>query len=372
MRTAHVFLWIALVTPLATFGAWGDTHHFEAYAEGQSAPPGTSATSHGPTGTEHTDSDDLLEIHFLDVNQGDSTLIVCPNGKTILIDCGTLPIYRAEPDVARDRLRDALPDDYDRVDLLVITHPDSDHYNMLPYVLHGISIGHIWFVGNIFEYKKETFRANAEGEPSKAENNLRNWLRDIGTDRRTSLRKYYKDPEDTPNPNCDCGDAEVYVLAANVTSTINKRSHVANSRSIVLLVEYGDFQAILPGDATFTTERTTVDRYSDDWLDVEVLKMGHHGSASTSNEEEWLEVVQPEVSISSSSYRKIHGHPRDTVVDRLAEYAVEAPEHALRKWKKYKRLHSDEDTEEAIYSTASSGTIVVTTDGSWYDVSYGD
>ena len=94
---------------------------------------------------------------------------------------------------------------------------------------------------------------------------------------------------------CDCGDADVFILAADIQASRSPK----NARSIVVLISYGDFDVMLMGDATFDTEDAILERYPEDWLDVEVLKIGHHGSSTTSTSLDWAETVQPKLAVAN-------------------------------------------------------------------------
>ena len=91
-----------------------------------------------------------LEIHFINVNQGDCTLISCPNGNKILVDCGSSGC--SDQTGARDHILGELDPDDPELQALVITHPDKDHYNLLPTVLNGVSVENVVMAGKTSEY----------------------------------------------------------------------------------------------------------------------------------------------------------------------------------------------------------------------------
>ena len=72
----------------------------------------------------------LLEIHFINVGQGDCTFVSCPDGENVLIDCGTSG--GGDGALARQYLQKVLGTTTVDIDTLVVTHPDKDHYNLLP------------------------------------------------------------------------------------------------------------------------------------------------------------------------------------------------------------------------------------------------
>ena len=104
-----------------------------------------------------------------------------------------------------------------------------------------------------------------------------------------------------------------------------------------------------------------------------MLKVGHHGSSTTSTSEAWVNVIKPEAAVVSAAYRNRFGHPRKVVVQRLTPSTLAEAEHLMRwGWWENRRTKFENinDFAEAIYSTATNGTIVVTSDGSEYWIDY--
>jgi beta-lactamase superfamily II metal-dependent hydrolase len=303
--------------------------------------------------------DDELEIHFIEVGQGDATLLQLPNGTSILVDGGSLK--DRDPKALKDYLEAELDDD--TIDMLVITHGDADHYNLLPYAVSGITVEHVLYVGAMTDHKAT---ANVTNASSKKYQGFYKWLSNRDTDTRTKLTKSDIDAQDSPsNTLFSSGDVDIYIVAADIRDGTDK-----NTKSIVLLVSYGDFDCLLTGDATFKTEEAIVDKYDDWWLDVECLKLGHHGSKWTSTSQSWVDVVLPEVAVASASLTKKHGHPSEGIRSRLEEKTQAAAAHKIKWWSNSSSGTMHSDYAEAIYSTATNGTIVVTTNGSSFDVDY--
>ena len=303
-----------------------------------------------------------LDIHFIDVGQGDSTLIVCPNGKTILIDIGSKG--GGEPESIRDYIWEQLDPDSPRLDTLVITHADGDHFNLIPFALDGVDVRGVVRVGDYAHFSKM-------GMP--AEYDIQEWLKSV-RDITRKLGPNDFDAPGAPSKRFDCGEADVYVLAADVRDTSDWWK---NTRSIVLKVTFGEFDAILTGDATFLTENAILDRYQQDFLHSELLKVGHHGSRTTSTSDAWAAAVRPMVAIASSGEENKFGHPSLDVVRRLESYLSPWSAHPMISGSGKKgayRWHASNDYTKAMFNTASSGTIVVSAsrDGSFdiYQFSY--
>ena len=162
---------------------------------------------------------------------------------------------------------------------------------------------------------------------------------------------------------------QFYVLAAGVGGD-------KNAKSIVLLLNYRGFEAMLTGDATYKTENVIRSRYGSNpsFIDVDLLKLGHHGSNSSSRTK-FLELVKPEVAVASAAHGSNHQHPRKKVIDRVAEFTVATTEHNIR-WgvkepmMRHAVLEDKDDYDEAVYGTSSSGTIVVTSNGTTFKVAH--
>jgi competence protein ComEC len=296
------------------------------------------------------------ELHFINVAQGDSTLIVCPNGNRILIDAGNLP--RTKP---RTNAVVARGSEYIRQHLggkklhhLVVTHADQDHYNFLDIALEGVTIDNITIGGTQSDFNSE----------------FRSWIsskRNEGSDV-FYPKSGFRDPTDRPNTRFQCGATRIYIIAANISGGSSPK----NAQSIVLKLTHGTFDAILTGDATRTTESSVISSYPSDWLDVELLKLGHHGSSATSTGAAWADTVKPEISVVSAGANNSYGHPAEVVVERVAPYADSAPHHTLKVWDGQDDPKVRSNYTKAIYSTANSGDIVVSTNGSTYQVDFPD
>lgn len=296
-----------------------------------------------------------LEIHFLDVGQGDGNLIICPNGKTILIDAGTTS--GEPPDPIRAYLSNEIEPFGHKIDYLIVTHPDADHYNMLDDLLYDIPIERAFYVGSRSDYNSRE---------------MYDWIRNTPT-KSTRLRASSYDKPDTENSEIDCGDAKVWILAADTKASQSPK----NAKSIVVLFKYGEFEAILTGDATFATEKKIRDRFdTDNWLNAELLKVGHHGSAATSTDIHWVDAVRPKTVIVSAAYRNGYGHPRKMVMEKLARTTIDVSPHPFR-WAKKRRKGSGgskykfenfREMTKGMYNTAVNGTVVVISDGKDFEV----
>ena len=304
-----------------------------------------------------------LEIHFLDVHQGDSTLIVCPNGNRILVDAGDsrfVPGGKLNQKQIADRkkyLTDKLRS-RNRLEYLVITHADMDHYRLLDDFLSDVTVNTIVYGGAYEEYSN----GFKEWLSSKPEGLL---VSPTGSDLAREANRYF-----------DCGSAKVWILASNIPHTNCKWKK--NTQSLVLKISYGKFDAILTGDATFETEAAILDFYDDEFLDVELMKLGHHGSHTTSTGENWVRATKPEIAVASATrgtrnpkkkQGNQYGHMGKKVFDRVRPCTSNVPAHSVIFCRRGFDCKDKGNETRAVYSTASSGTIVVKSDGSGWKVS---
>jgi beta-lactamase superfamily II metal-dependent hydrolase len=196
------------------------------------------------------------------------------------------------------------------------------------------------------------------------------WLQSLHIPQQIFYEEIFDRPHN-PNRNIECGKAEIYVLAANIPATRRASNFIKNSLSAVIMIRYGQFEAILTGDETFDTEDVIISRYPAEWLRVDLLKIGHHGSKSTSTSMKWVAVVQPEVAVVSAGPNNSHGHPSAEVVKRLEPYTKAWKPHPMTYAEGVRNNYSWITTKmykEAVFSTANSGTIVITSDGLSYDI----
>ncbi len=225
----------------------------------------------------------ILTVSFLNVGQGDAILIEAPNGNQVLIDGGPGRKILSE-------LGQALPF-YDRsIDLIITTHPDSDHIGGLPLVLEN------YVVAGFLEPEVvcatiicETLETAVMMESARKVIARRGKVIQLGR------------------------GAELEILSP-VAAVIGKDTNVA---SIVAKLTYGATSFLFTGDAPQVIERNLIFQDGKN-LDVEVLKVGHHGS-DTSSAPEFLAATSPEVAVISVGKDNRYGHPKSSVLDSLTK-----------------------------------------------------
>jgi competence protein ComEC len=316
-----------------------------------------------------------LRVVFVKVGQGDCTLLLCPDGRNILVDCGSTNLFDS---IRVGALMKKELGEGGKIDLLVVTHPDSDHYNQIGPIL-GMPGKPVYRVERLVHV----------AELSEYKGDFRNWVRDFPATRTKVLG-----PKDNAYPAkvlAQYGGVQLRVLAANTlepehNSPLEKPSP-SNSRSIVLKVSYGGFDMVLPGDATAVTDAAILSRYAGGKakaLKVELVKAGHHGSwATATKDSSWADAVKPEVFLASASGVD-YGHPSANLSDFFMKYLSPTEWHNLVMYRREKgpngklrtrELGENEDNayeRKSIYLTATNGDVVVETDGAGYEVSFND
>ena len=228
-----------------------------------------------------------VEYHFIDVGQGDATLIRTPEGD-ILIDAGE--------NSAEEDLKTYL--DLCGVDVLyyaIFTHPDSDHIGGADMVLEEYEVLNV--IKPDFEKTTKVYKAMMDAiaaEGCKVYNAL-------------------------PGETYSLGEFDMFVFGPDPA---NKELD-SNNSSIVIKATWGNTTAMLTGDAEKPAEESILRTYSGTELGSTLLKMGHHGSR-TSSTEAWLAAVRPTIAIISCGRDNSYGHPHAEALARIKPYVGES------------------------------------------------
>jgi competence protein ComEC len=233
-----------------------------------------------------------LRASALDVGQGDSNLVDLPDGALLLIDGGGFIGSPVDPGkavvlpVLRARRRS-------RVDIVVLSHPHPDHFTGLASALEDLDVGELW----------DTGQGEAEGAGPVYAGLMRS-LRARGVP--------IRHPDELCGKLRNFGGAALRVLAPCPSFTPHRG---ANDNSIVISIEYGARRFLFTGDAEHEEELELLQTHPDD-LRADYLKVGHHGSR-TSTSEAFLSAVAPELATLSCGVRNRFGHPHMATVERL-------------------------------------------------------
>ena len=249
-----------------------------------------------------TPSEDL-KVHFLDVGQGDSIFIELPTNETILIDASI-------KDASNKIINYLREENVSKIDYVFATHPHSDHIGGMSAVIKTFDIGQIYMPKAV--------------TTTKTYENLLLTIKDKNLKIKTAK---------AGNTIIDTDDLKLVVLAPNQDSYES-----LNNYSIVLKLTYKEKSFLFMGDAeTLSEKEITGD------VQADVLKVGHHGSR-TSTSQAFLNKVNPSYAVISVGLNNDYKHPHQEVIDRLEKKNIK------------------------IYRTDQNGDIIFTTDGYNIDV----
>lgn len=218
----------------------------------------------------------LFSVHIIDVGQGDSIFIQTLEDKRILIDAGD---EEAEHTVYSYLKRRGVK----KIDVLIATHPDTDHIGSMDYIIDKFKISHFYM-------------PDAKTD-SEAFYNL------LDSCKEKNLKIEYLTKGDRLKID---SSTTMEILSP---STITDKN---NLNSIVSLLNYKGYEFLFTGDAEKENESEILS--SCNLPDIEFLKAGHHGSSSSSTDE-FIEKLKPEAVAISCGYNNDYGHPHRSVLD---------------------------------------------------------
>ena len=243
-----------------------------------------------------------LQVHFIDVGQGDSILIDLGTTE-VLIDAG-----EKSPGVT-DYLKKYVDGD---LEVMVATHPHSDHIGGLLKVLDEFTVDNIWVNGDTATSKTYTdFMTKATGEGAQMHEARR---------------------------------GNTIVAGALTFKVLNPPATLfsdTTNNSIVLQLDYGNVDFLFTGDAGIAAEESMIN--AGVLSDINILKVGHHGSRSASSPA-FLNIIKPEAAVYMAGIGNDYGHPHQETLTALANIGAK------------------------IYGTDVNGSITISTDGATYTI----
>ena len=259
---------------------------------------GCAALGEPSFSSQTTASPRELRVHFIDVGQGDSIFIELPNGQTMLIDAG-------EADMADTVVTYIHQQGADSLDYVVETHPHSDHMGGMAEVIDNFNVSTVCL--------------------SPATNNTKAYEK--------LLAAVESSGAEVLSPLAGDSILSEGELSVEVVAPKSAECDSLNNASLVLKLTYGKTSFLFAGDA----EKAEEDAIRSN-IKCDVLKVGHHGSSSSTSAN-FLKKVDPTYAVISVGLGNSYGHPSDAVLKRLAAKGVE------------------------VFRTDLQGTIVITSDG---------
>ena len=257
-----------------------------------------------------------LSVHFIDVGQGDSIAIRFPDGKTMLVDAG--------PTASKSNLVEYLTTKFFKTnentfDYVLLTHSDSDHCGGMPTVCENFVINKIYrpYLYCVKDDIDET-NGNASGKNCKDTkiyyDTIKAFKNEIGSNGETA-EMIWTDL-DTVNSIYKIQGENYHIdfyapTQKYITTTVGT---VANDFSPIMVLCYNNKKIMLTGDASITSEQNAMNRA--ELPDVDILKVGHHGS-KTSSGQEFLNKVKPEIAVISVGKGNSYKHPTTEALNRL-------------------------------------------------------
>ncbi len=249
-----------------------------------------------------------LTITFFDVGQGDAALIQTPNGATVLIDAGVWrPGYNSGKSIILPHLE---AQRIEKLDAVILSHPHADHIGGILDIIESIPIDSIYNSG--FAYESNLYE---------------NYLQQA---------ELYQIPIKAVQAG-DILNIDESVLFLVLAPEGGKFNQDPNQHSVVLEVIYGETEFLFTGDAGESQESRILENYAD-LVDTDVLKVGHHGSR-TSSGEELIASTSPTISVISLAKKNRFNHPHPEAIQRIL------------------------DSETDLYFTSRNKAIVLKSDG---------
>lgn len=223
-----------------------------------------------------------LVVHYLDVGQGDSIFVELPNSQTMLIDAG----IKNEGEGIKNYISSL---GYSSIDYLVATHPHADHIGSMAYVVENMNIG------SIYMPKVSTTTKTYEK------------LLTAISDKNLKIKSAHSGMSILNKDN----------LNVDILGPVTIDEDELNNCSVIIKIKYQNNKFLFIGDA----EKDELSSVASD-VSADVLKVGHHGSR-TSTTKDFLERVNPKIAVISVGKDNDYGHPHKKTINLLNEFDIE-------------------------------------------------
>ena len=230
-----------------------------------------------------------LAVHFIDVGQGDCIFVQAPTGESLLIDAG---------ERGNEQTVISYIEQYgdDTLEYVVATHPHSDHIGSLDGVIDAYTV----------------------------QNLIMPRLTESNTPTNSTYKSFLKAVKDSKAKVIAAKPGYTFSLGKGLCTVLApiEQSDDLNNLSVVLRLDWGETSFLFTGDAEKTEEKTILNSQYVSYLDTDVLKMGHHGSR-TSSSAAFLKAVSPEYCVISCGAGNDYGHPHEETLQKLEKLGIE-------------------------------------------------
>lgn len=248
---------------------------------------------------------DGLEVHFINVGQGDSIAIKLPDNKNLLIDAG--------PGSNSSDLINYLQNVYFKdkinknIDYFILTHSDEDHIGGAPLVFSTFEIINVYRPQIFTSEESEALGGNVKVKDTKIYNSTIKAINNEGSN------VIFNEAGNVINST-----KTDISFSLEFLSPFNDNYTDVNNFSPIILLTFKDTKFMFTGDAETEVENEVLNTYSKEKLDIDILKVGHHGS-NTSSSTNFLKTLTPTISVIEVGKDNKYGHPTEKTLTSLQE-----------------------------------------------------
>ncbi len=257
--------------------------------------------------------DSNYKVHFIDVGQGDCALLQFPDGKNMMIDTG---VSSSKNNLVR--YLDAL--EVTQIDYLILTHPDSDHIGNASTIFEMYDIVSVYLPPIYSKYDEENNLDTNKNYKTKTSNVWSKVVESAYNEKKSTLKSLTYNEANSSIEGKDNNENILYTVDIYPPDYTKLDGSDSNAYSPFIFIEIGSTKFMFTGDADESDESVFLTKYSEkvaqNFFDCDVLKVGHHGS-KTSTSDEFLNAVKPEYAVISCGKGNTYGHPTEEALERL-------------------------------------------------------
>ncbi len=297
-----------------------------------------------------------LMVDVIASGRGNSILVSYPNGNFMLVDCGSQAYGTNNKKFKHVSQYITSVTGGNNINCVVLTHGDRDHTAWIPSIPEAQHPRTVFYGGKRKDLDAGTL-AWVRAQEKRPNGSVTVW--------QFTNEYHHSYPDaDFQGADSETHDTGVYVLSAGAGDS-------PNSRSVVLLLIYGNFGILLPGDATMGTEDEILSNFSAQFLSKStILVPGHHGALESTGET-FQDTLAPDAALISASGTNLsYAHPNCTTLNQLtaADYIKKGTSHSINCSGGKGLPYSSNQSQKCVYLTGTNGDLRFTTDGTNYNI----